>query len=294
VGRSVGRRGQPGAAHGGDVGLGGEAVGRRETKPQDSAPSPGLHSRRCRLREEEKRVEILPGNKRVVHHCNMGHFTIGKKFSEGNFITGRVPGGTPLVADDGSALRIPRNSVVGLQIHYTTTGKPEKNRMSVGFKYPRGVVQKELKHLQVTTSHITIPAGASSHPIVSSRTLPADATGVGMFSHMHLRGKDMTFIAHAPGAQPETLLTIPNYHYAWQQNYRWEPGTKKFPKGTRIEVVAHYDNSAFNPFNPDSKVEVREGPQTFNEMMFGFFFYSDDAEDLNLRVDPKTGQKVQP
>ncbi len=62
--------------------------------------------------------------------------------------------------DDGYALRIPAGSVVGLQIHYTTTGKPEKNRMSVGFRYPRGVVRKELKHLQVTTSKFAIPPGA--------------------------------------------------------------------------------------------------------------------------------------
>ncbi|MBI3860706.1 MAG: redoxin family protein [Planctomycetia bacterium] len=239
-------------------------------------------------------AEILPDNPRTVHHCNMGYFALGKQFSDGNFITGRVPGGTALIADEGMALRIPKGSVIGLQAHYTTTGKPEKNRMSVGFRFPRGVVHKEIKHLQVSTTKIAIPPGASSHAVVSNRTLKAAASGIGMFSHMHLRGKDMTFIAHAPGAQPETLLTIPNYHYAWQQNYRWQPGTKKFPKGTRIEVVAHYDNSAFNPFNPDSKVEVREGPQTFNEMMFGFFFYSEDAEDLNLRVDPKTGQTIQP
>ena len=239
-------------------------------------------------------AEILPDNPRVVHHCNMGHFTIGKKFSEGNFITGRVPGGTPLVADDGTALRIPKNSVVGLQIHYTTTGKPEKNRMSVGFRFPRGVVHKELKHLQVTTSKIAIPPGAAAHAVVSSRTLPADASGIGMFSHMHLRGKDMTFIAHSPNGEKETLLSIPNYNYAWQQNYRWVPDTKKFPKGTRIEVIAHYDNSSFNPWNPDPQAEVRYGPQTFHEMMFGFFFYTEDGQDLNLSVDPKTGRAVSP
>ncbi|HEY2251864.1 MAG TPA: hypothetical protein VGH74_12415, partial [Planctomycetaceae bacterium] len=237
-------------------------------------------------------AEILPDNPRIVHHCNMGHFTLGKDFSEGNFITGRVPGGTPLVADEGTALRIPKGSVVGLQVHYTTTGKAEKNRMSVGFKFPRGIVHKEIRHLQVSTSKIAIPPGASAHPVVSSRTLPGDASGIGMFSHMHLRGKDMTFIAHTPQGENETLLTIPNYHYAWQQNYRWEPGTKKFSQGTRIEVIAHYDNSAFNPFNPDPKAEVRNGPQTFHEMMFGFFFYTLDAEALNLHVDPMTGRAV--
>lgn len=110
-----------------------------------------------------------------------------------------------------------------------------------------------------------------------------------MFAHMHLRGKDMTFKAIAPDGTEETLLSIPNYHYDWQQNYRWAPGAKSFPKGTRIEVTAHFDNSAFNPFNPDPKSPVRYGPQTVHEMMFGFFFYTDATEELNLKVDEATG-----
>jgi hypothetical protein len=106
----------------------------------------------------------------------LGHFTLGKQFSEGNFITGRVPGGTPLIADEGTALRIPKGSVVGLQIHYTTTGKPEKNRMSVGFKFPRGVVRKEIRHMQVSTSKIAIPPGPAlirSSPAARFRATPA-------------------------------------------------------------------------------------------------------------------------
>ena len=68
------------------------------------------------------------------------------------------------------------------------------------------------------------------------------------------------------------------------------PGTEKWlPKGTRMECVAHFDNSAFNPYHPDPKATVRNGPQTHHEMMYGFFFYTDAAEQLGLRVDPKTG-----
>ncbi len=237
-------------------------------------------------------AEIKPSNPAVVHHCNMAYVSIGKQFDEGNFITGRVPGGTAMTLDDGLAFRIPAGSVVGLQIHYTTTGKPEKNRMSVGFRFPRHEVRQELRHLQVTTSRFEIPAFAAAHPVQASRTLPCDATGVGMFSHMHLRGKDMTFRAIQPDDEAETLLTIPNYHYDWQQNYRWQPGTKKFPKGTKIDVLAHFDNSAFNPFNPDPTKPVRHGPQTVHEMMFGFFFYTADGEDLKLKIDPKTGYRL--
>ncbi len=249
-------------------------------------------------------AEILPSNPAVVHHTNLAYLTAGQDFSASNFITGRVPGGTAMTLDEGVAFRIPKGSVVGLQIHYTTTGKPEKNKMSVGFGFPRGVVHQELRHLQVTTSKYSIPPGAAAHEVRASRTLAMDATGIGMFAHMHLRGKDMTFFARPPESaeqdtleEPpekptETLLAIPNYHYDWQQNYRWQSGTKKFPKGTQIEVTAHFDNSRFNPFNPDSAATVKHGQQTFEEMMFGFFFYTADGEDLKLEIDPKTGYVV--
>ena len=237
-------------------------------------------------------AEILPTNPAVVHHCNLAYLTVGQDYSSSNFITGRVPGGTAMTLDDGVAFRIPKGSVIGLQIHYTTTGKPENNRMSVGLKFPRSVVHQELHHLQVTTSKYAIPPGAGAHEVRATRTLAMDATGIGMFSHMHLRGKDMTFIARPHEGEAETLLSIPNYHYDWQQNYRWQPGTKKFAKGTKVEVTAHFDNSRFNPFNPDPTATVKNGQQTFEEMMFGFFFYTADGEDLNLKVDPQTGYVV--
>ncbi len=238
-------------------------------------------------------VEIKPSNPAVVHHCNLGYMSIGAEFSDQNFITGRVPGGTAMVLEKGVAFRIPAGSVVGLQIHYTTTGKPEKNRMSVGFRFPQEVVDRELHNVQVHTSKFAIPPGSPNHEVKSVRTLRQPATGVGMFSHMHLRGKDMTFRAIKPDGDVETLLSIPNYHYDWQQNYRWEPGKKSFPAGTKIEVTAHFDNSKFNPFNPDASQTVRFGPQTVHEMMYGFFFYTVDGESLGMKVDSKTGWKVE-
>ena len=52
---------------------------------------------------------------------------------------------------------------------------------------------------------------------------------------------------------------------------------KLMPKGSRIECVAHFDNSAENPANPDPKATVTWGPQTWDEMMIGFF---------DIAVDP--------
>ena len=58
----------------------------------------------------------------------------------------------------------------------------------------------------------------------------------------------------------------------------------RVPKGTVVEYVGTYDNSAKNRFNPDPTQTVRWGEFTADEMMQGRIFYEAADEDLNLRV----------
>jgi mono/diheme cytochrome c family protein len=236
-------------------------------------------------------IEIRPDNPAVVHHCNMAYVTTAGAGEE-TFITGYVPGGQPMDAsrfDNGVAFRIPKLAGLGLQVHYTTTGKPERCKISVGLRYPRRDVQKQLRHVLLDPHRIRIAPGHGAFPITSEKTLDRDISLLGMFTHMHLRGKDMTFYAHAPEQPRETLLQIPNYNFEWQLAYEIAPGTKRLPKGTRLEAVAHYDNSAFNPYNPDPKRTVPYGQQSYDEMFNGYVFFVDDHEQLNLKIDPKSG-----
>lgn len=237
-------------------------------------------------------AQILPENSKAMHHCNMAFVKMGEKPSNQNFITGQVPGGDAMILDNNVAFMIPANSVLVLQIHYVTLGQETTDQISVGLRFPREVIQKHLKHTQVTNLSFKIPPGAPHYKVSAVRELNSDMTGYGMFSHMHLRGEDMTFRAIYPDGRDETLLVIPNYSFGWQQAYRWPLGKQKFPKGTKLEVFAHYDNSSFNPYNPDPKREVEEGQQTFQEMMYGFVFYTQDDENLNLRIDEKTGHVI--
>ena len=92
--------------------------------------------------------------------------------------------------------------------------------------------------------------------------------------HMHLRGKDFLYRALYPDGKKEILLSVPGYDFNWQHRYRF---TKPFrvPAGTKIECIAHFDNSTDNPANPDPKKTVRWGAQTWEEMMIGFINYID-------------------
>jgi hypothetical protein len=106
---------------------------------------------------------------------------------------------------------------------------------------------------------------------------------------MHLRGRDMTFYAHYPDGTSEVLMSMPNYNFDWQLSYLPPVGELKIPGGTKIKAIAHFDNSPFNPYNPDPEATVTYGAQTVDEMMQAFMFYTHDDESLNMRIDPDTG-----
>jgi hypothetical protein len=240
-----------------------------------------------------QQCEILPDNPRVVHHCNMAYLENALDWTNAKFILGRVPGVQPMLLDNNVAFRIPKGAILILQIHYTTTGQPEKCRISVGMRYAREVVKREFHFLWMVNNEFAIPPGDPLHRVSATTPLDSNVVAAGLFAHMHLRGRDMSFIAHYPDGRDELLLTIPNYSFDWQLAYRFPTGAKQFPKGTRIECVSHYDNSKFNPYNPDPTATVREGQQTFQEMLNGVMFYVSQDEELNLRIDPKTGAVIE-
>src|SRR5262249_61117170 len=117
------------------------------------------------------------------------------------------------------------------------------------------------------------PAGAADPQVVSSSTFKKDVLLWSLLPHMHLRGKDFLYRAVYPDGKAETLLSVPRYDFGWQSNYRLAQPLR-LPAGTRIECTAHFDNSAGNPNNPDPKVSVRWGDQTWQEMMIGFVDYT--------------------
>lgn len=239
--------------------------------------------------------EIRPDNRAVVHHADLAYGAPGTKPGRRTFITGYVPGGQPLDLsrfDGDIGFKLPAYSALGLQIHYVTTGKPESSTISVGVRFKRGRVRKRLRYNLADPHRFKIPPHHPAYAIRDDFVLRQDATLLGLFAHMHLRGKDMTFLAHRPDGTTETLLQIPNYSFDWQLGYEIEPGRVRLPIGTRVEAIAHYDNSAFNPYNPDPTRTVRYGPQTVNEMMNGYVFFTYDDEDLGLKVEGSRGRAV--
>jgi mono/diheme cytochrome c family protein len=236
-----------------------------------------------------QRLEVAAeADPEVLHHCNVFYLLPGRRFDESQVIAGKVPGGAPLLLKDGVAVLIPKGALLGLQIHYQPIGVALESTLEVGLSFPRARVRQRLRGAVIQDPALAIPPGEPHHRLEAGHTFEQDVLVGGFFGHMHVRGKDFIFSATHPDGRRETLVEVPSYSFDWQMSYELrEP--RRFAAGTRIDCVAHFDNSRFNPYNPDPTRTVRFGLQTTQEMLYSFVFYVLADEDLDLDVDPATG-----
>jgi hypothetical protein len=173
----------------------------------------------------------------------------------------------------GTAKRIPAGSTLIFQVHYTTNGKPGVDRSKVGFIFAKEPPAREVRTGTIANPLLAIPPGVANHPVEAEATFSEDVRVWTMHPHMHLRGKDMTYTAIYPDGRSQILLRVPKFDFGWQTDY-WLAEPIALPKGSKLHVRAHFDNSSANRANPDPTATVRWGDQTWEEMMIGFFTYT--------------------
>jgi hypothetical protein len=184
-------------------------------------------------------------------------------------IGGYVPGLPAARLAPGRAIFLPAGSDIVLQVHYNATGKATTDRTKVGIVYAKNEVVERSFQIGVVNPGFVIPPGDPNYRVDADTTIDSDVRVIGFTPHMHLRGKSFEFRAVLPDGSREVLLRVPKYDFNWQLTYDLAQ-ERVFPKGTRFEATATFDNSENNKFNPDPKASVRFGDQTWDEMMVGF------------------------
>ncbi len=245
-------------------------------------------------------AEIRPGNRKVVHHMivsardPVGDSEFGGGWPEGrgrgSMITGYSPGEQPKILPPGMAKLVKAGSILTFQAHYTPNGVATKDRSYIGLYFAKEPVQKTVLTGRATNGQFVIPAGNPNYEVESSWEAGEDIMIVDFRPHMHVRGKDFVFKAVYPDGRSEVVLSVPRYDFNWQMLYR--PAKPiLLPKGSRLDCVAHYDNSSNNKYNPDPTRDVWWGPQTSDEMMIGWFDYVRVAEQLNPPAGLRSGSR---
>jgi hypothetical protein len=170
------------------------------------------------------------------------------------------------------ARRIPAGSQLVFQVHYTPIGTEQFDQSRVGFLLADPAeVQWEVKTLSAHNHSFQIPPRDGNYRVEAiSAPLPPAGRLLELAPHMHLRGKAFRFEARTPDGQNTILLDVPRYDFNWQTGYRLATPLE-LPAGTRLHCTAHFDNSAANVANPDPDRAVRWGPQTWDEVMIGYF-----------------------
>ena len=225
-----------------------------------------------------------------------------------------VPGGGFQKFWPGVGKRIRADRYMVWSMHYTMSGQPETDRSSLGFWFQKVPTHHEVltqgaghTHIveldeRVATASTTdtelseeareagetrrpripvIPPNTSNWKITGIRTVTDDLTLYGLWPHMHFRGKDMSYLVTYPDGREEVVIHVPNYDFNWQIQYELEEPLK-IPAGSTIKILAHYDNSIQNRYNPSPEQEVYWGEQSWDEMFLGFMEYSVDKLDLSL------------
>jgi mono/diheme cytochrome c family protein len=237
-------------------------------------------------------AEVRAGNPAVVHHVIV--FVVGpdvmsrRGLMRDNIsgLVGTAPGEEPMELPDGVGRKIKAGSTLVLQMHYTPNGTPQRDKTSVGLVFSRKPVEKELVGGAAMNRLFTIPAGADNHEVRSVYAFKEDARIMHLMPHMHLRGKDYQFKLIYPNGDAKILLSVPRYDFNWQTRYELaEPVFA--PKGSRVECIAHFDNSPKNRWNPDPTRIVRWGQQTWEEMMIGFIGFVREDEKLAASAQQK-------
>ena len=192
-----------------------------------------------------------------------------------------VPG---RVADDyrpfGAGKLVPAGSDISFQVHYTPIGKEVVDRPLIGFTVAEQPPAKRWMSYGIVGggTNFAIPPNEGNYksPLFDLE-FTADAELVEFMPHMHVRGKDMTYHLVYPDGRDEIVLSVPKYDFNWQLLY--QPAKPlRVPKGTKMYVEAHYDNSTANRANPNPNRTVYLGRMTWEEMMAPFFGVLIDAQ----------------
>jgi len=206
----------------------------------------------------------------------------------GLFLAGYAPGKGIDVFPAGTAKRVPAGSMIVFQMHYSSYGGKfdgaQGDKTRLGLHFASKPPERSLNTVGIQNHYFKLPAGDGNHEVSACFTFDADVKLTSYMPHMHLRGKDMKYDVIYPDGRTETLLWVPKFSFNWQTMYYLKKPVL-LPKGTKMIVTAHFDNSDKNKYNPDPTKTIRWGDPTYEEMMIGWMEYYVDGPTKGVRPD---------
>jgi len=256
-------------------------------------------------------TDYVPVAEKGVTVDNTGDRAVVEDEEDAGGFGAYIPGASVRVAKPGQArlIRGDRSRYIRWNLHYQATGKPETARPSIGVWWDTGSTGTNLERslgLREQTSEgkpvvaivgkprnvgiasnvnpflEPIPPNKSNWTVTGINGFQDDVTIHAISLHMHLRGKDVTYVLTYPDGREDVLLRVPNYDFNWQFLYELAEPIKA-PAGSTVKAIARYDNSAKNRMNPAPNKEVYWSEQSWDDMFLTGVRYTVDRLEKNAQ-----------
>jgi hypothetical protein len=201
-----------------------------------------------------------------------------------DFLVGYAPGQPAEALPPGEAKLIKAGSDIVFEVHYTPNGKAVMDRTKLGLVFAKGKPAKRVQTLSASNGTFKIPPQDPNFRVDASFEIRKQVTLAS--PHMHTRGRILNIAWFSqrrdPDAAARACLQLALAALV-------QPRRTDCRKGTRIEIPAHFDNSAQSE-NPDPTKTVIWSQQSWDEMMVGFFNLVYDADMSPKELQPEEKQ----
>jgi hypothetical protein len=170
-------------------------------------------------------VDLLPGTPAIVRSATIS--------AGGQLLALWVPGDHPVPLDPGAGFVLPDGAPLVLRVRYRKTWEHERavlsDRSSVGL-YFADAPQAEVRALPLTAGTTTIAEAVNA---------------LAIYPHEELAHARVMVTATRPDGSTEELIAF-RPRPGWARRY-WFAQPIALPRGTRVEVVATFDEDALLP-----------------------------------------------
>ena len=236
-----------------------------------------------------KSVEIVPGNRQIVHHALIYIDPTGVELSDsvgGNcaspansttkLLAGYTPGASPMTLPSVAPLKLgfdlPGGSQVYFAMHYPAGSYGQYDSTKVIFHfYPVGTTGVRMISADPIIQNWSFSLPNNQMTNVSAQYpnsggVPANVSVMSVFPHMHLLGQHIKSYAFNPLNVNDTVkfINVPDWDFHWQDFYFFKQ-IQKVPTGFKIKGEGSYLNTTGST--------ITAGLNTSDEMFLVYFHY---------------------
>jgi len=211
-------------------------------------------------------------------------------FQPASVAGGWAPGNVPIKALPGTGSWLPKKGDLVLQVHYYRTGFEERDRTRIGVYFSKHKSPIPTRSGVVINREFEIPSGDENHEVRANLEVEKAVYAFAVTPHMHLLGRTMVVTATLPDATQIPLVKIDDWDFNWQISYHFSD-LIHLPAGSRLDLVATFNNSPENPNNPHTPPQpVGWGEKTTDEMCIAFvdWLRASEYDKLRNRSPTKT------